>query len=162
MIKYYRYDEEIKICPVERVEDGKIRYCESPLFDSVPGCLLSYYCCERERLFGPVKHNPNPQWYDRVKMETLKTCRDLPIEYCLRLVKAPVECPMCNSYHEEGDVLEGYRRVASSNQYKDLIDRIGLIEKTIKKLEERLERLEQSDIYDIETKVGGDTYVEVD
>jgi len=94
-IKYYRYDEEIEIVPKE-VPENQIRWCKSPLFNSVPGCMEAFYSCEYEDHYGPVKHDPNFRQYKRIKPGTDIICRDMPIELCQKLVdKRNMKCPTC-------------------------------------------------------------------
>ena len=94
-IKYYRYDEEIDIVPRDVVKD-QIRWCQSPLFQPVPGCMKAFYTCEFEKHFGPVKHDPEFKEHMRIKKGTDVTCKDMPLEYCQKLVdRYNMVCPSC-------------------------------------------------------------------
>ena len=94
--KYYRNDKEIEIEKNFAVPSFMIRWCQSPLFRFVPGCPKAFYTCEYEEHYGPVKHNPNFKKHKRIKKGTNVDCRDMPLNYCQKLIDVrTMICPHC-------------------------------------------------------------------
>ena len=93
----YRYHREVKIKIRTAAEvKGKMRYCQSPVFQTVPGCGQCFYSCEYEEHYGPVKHLQGMKKYSRIKPGTCINCRDLPLEYCQNLIdKNNMICKHC-------------------------------------------------------------------
>jgi hypothetical protein len=87
---------EIDIKPQDIDEDKVMKWCKSPVASIFPGCMNTFYSCEFETHYGPVKHNPNFQKYMRMKKDTMIECRDMPTSYCQKLIEIEgMVCPHC-------------------------------------------------------------------
>ena len=96
--KCYRHDMEVKITVHDLPEEHNIiRYCESPTYQMVPGCIECFYSCEYEETYGVQKHVPGLSHFSRPKPGTMVSCRDMPINYCQNLIdKIELKCSFCD------------------------------------------------------------------
>jgi hypothetical protein len=94
--KFYRCNREIEIAPQEVDEMKVMKWCKSPVATIFPSCMQSFYSCEFEEAYGPVKHDPEFRHYLKIKQATMVECKNMPTAYCQRLIEIEgMVCPHC-------------------------------------------------------------------